>query len=324
MLKATLTIPINRGRVCPSAYTLMQAVNSSKRLTSVKYKKAGSRIWSDISTDAALDLIAVRIKDVRDRTFLAAQGAVKVNRTEGLYMYAGNLTNEESYLFSKCARLLGVTSLSSAGELFEGASARALKDVLGYPAGGNPVTDIGDADVICIIGANPAVSHPVAFGHVVHAAEAGKIIITADPRITETASISDVYVPLYPGTDGAFINGLINYILQHDVYKREYVLEYTDASYLVSKDFSFDESAGVFSGYNAAARAYTDTSSWKYSYDERGNPERDEDMHNPNCVLQIMKRHYARYTPEKSRINNRLFKRDFSRGGGKNRFDGST
>jgi len=100
---------------------------------------------------------------------------------------------------------------------------------------------------------------------------------------------------LRAGTDIAFLAGVINYLLVNDKLQHEYVRNYTNASFIVGEDYRFDD--GLFSGYDPAKHRY-DPSSWGYELDAKGYAKVDPTFEHPRCVLQVMKRHYARYTPD--------------------------
>ena len=120
-----------------------------------------------------------------------------------------------------------------------------------------------------------------------------------DPRVSRTAAVADLHVPIRPGTNIAYLGGLIKYILDHELYQAEYVLHYTNASYLVDERFSFDEETGYFSGIEddpaRNAKKY-DKSTWQYQRDGAGNILKDTTLTDPRCVLQQMKQFYAKYT----------------------------
>lgn len=157
--------------------------------------------------------------------------------------------------------------------------------------------DIKNADVIFIIGSNAAENHPASFRWILKAIEErGARLIVLDPRFTKSASMASLYAPLRPGTDLAFLGGMINYALEKDRIQKEYVLEYTNASHLVNPDFKFND--GLFSGYDAGKRNYGDRKTWSYQSDGKNIPKRDKSLKDPNCVYQLMKKHYSRYTPE--------------------------
>jgi formate dehydrogenase major subunit len=161
--------------------------------------------------------------------------------------------------------------------------------------------DLQNSDCIVIEGSNMAECHPVGFRWVMKAKERGAKVIHVDPRFTRTSAMADLHVPIRSGTDIAWLGGLINYVLQNDGWFREYVLAYTNASALVDPEFRGPEDLdGLFSGYDPERRVYDD-SSWRYQMvqgDVQGIPLRDPTLQDPNCVFQILKRHYARYTPE--------------------------
>jgi formate dehydrogenase major subunit len=173
--------------------------------------------------------------------------------------------------------------------------------------------------------------HPVGFQWVMEAKARGAKVIHVDPRFTRTSALADVHVPLRAGSDIAFLGGIVNYVLEHGKEFREYVLAYTNAPTIVSEDFADTEDLdGVFSGLDRQSHKY-DTKSWQYEgaevqalagetdsqWAERtaqesargeahgsgganvsGDIETDESLQHPRCVYQILKRHYARYTPE--------------------------
>jgi formate dehydrogenase major subunit len=159
----------------------------------------------------------------------------------------------------------------------------------------NHWNDIANSDCVMIIGCNPAENHPVSFRWITKAREKGAKLIVVDPRFTRSASQADLYVRLRPGTDIALMGGLINHVVQNNLYHKEYVANYTNAAFLVNKDFSFHD--GLFSGYQKGKHKY-DTATWTYQVGADKKPLTDPTLNDPNCVFQIMKRFYARYTPE--------------------------
>lgn len=159
--------------------------------------------------------------------------------------------------------------------------------------------DLRNADVILVMGCNPAENHPISMKWIMNAKEKGAKLIVVDPRFTRTASKADVYAPLRSGTDIAFLGGMIKYILDNKLYFREYVEKYTNASYLVNTDFKGPgELAGLFSGYDEKTRKY-DKKAWAFQMDDKGLPKKDPTLKDPYTVLQLMKKHYSRYTLDK-------------------------
>jgi formate dehydrogenase major subunit len=136
--------------------------------------------------------------------------------------------------------------------------------------------------------------HPVGFRWPMEAKRRGATIIHVDPRFTRTSAVADVHVPIRAGTDVAFLGGVVNYIIENERYFKDYVVAYTNAPAIVSKDFKdTDDLDGLFSGWDPDKGHY-DPSSWQYE----GPDARDESLQHPRCVFQIVKRHYSRYTPE--------------------------
>ncbi len=156
--------------------------------------------------------------------------------------------------------------------------------------------DIKNADVILVMGANPAENHPCGFKWVVEAQAQGATLVVVDPRFNRTAAVADIYAPIRAGTDIAFLGGLINYTLQNNLYHEEYVRLHTNASFIVKEGFDFRD--GVFSGFDEAAGTYTDRSSWDYERDANGFALRDPTLQHPRSVFQLLKQHFSRYTPE--------------------------
>lgn len=161
----------------------------------------------------------------------------------------------------------------------------------------NGWTDVANADVILIMGGNPAENHPVGFRFAMEARRKRKAkIVAIDPRFQRTAAVSDVYVQIRAGSDIAFLGGLIHYALTHDLIHADYVRRHTNATFLIVEGFSFEE--GYFSGWDDETKSY-DKSTWEYERDDQGYARVDQTLEHPRSVFQLLKRHYSRYTPEK-------------------------
>jgi len=184
--------------------------------------------------------------------------------------------------------------------------------------------DLENSDSILIMGSNMAEAHPVGFRWPMKAKERGAKLIHVDPRFTRTSALCDLYVPIRAGTDIAFLGGLINYVLTNERWFREYVLAYTNATTLIEEGFvDADQLGGIFNGFNPEKGHYeAQHKIWHYkgegktpvtetpphikneSFSERlgflknPNPPSDPTLQDPLCVLNIVRRHYARYTPE--------------------------
>src|SRR5262249_3410620 len=118
----------------------------------------------------------------------------------------------------------------------------------------NSWTDIANTDLVVVMGGNAAEAHPRGFKWVLDARSRRMAKLSVvDPRLTRTAAVADLYVPIRPGTDIAWLGGLINYLIEHDKIHRDYVLSFTNAPYLIKEGFGFKD--GLFTGYKEAKRA---------------------------------------------------------------------
>ena len=161
----------------------------------------------------------------------------------------------------------------------------------------NHWTDIKNADLVLIMGGNAAEAHPCGFKWVIEAKKERKAkLVVVDPRFTRSAAVADLYAPIRAGSDMAFLGGVVNYLLSNDLIQHEYVKNYTNATFIVGEGYSFKD--GIFSGYDPEKHKY-DPATWAYELDEKGFAKVDPTMQHPRSVLQIMKQHYSRYTPEK-------------------------
>ena len=176
------------------------------------------------------------------------------------------------------------------------------------------------------MGSNMAENHPVGFQWVMEARERGAHVIHIDPRFTRTSAMATKWVGIRAGSDIAFLGGIVNYILENDLWFEEYVKHYTNAPVVIDEGFADTEDLdGFFSGWNAEEGKY-DPDTWQYAgmevrssagQGEAGTkgeqsghgghggglshgepPEEDPELQHPRCVFQLLKRHYARYTPE--------------------------
>jgi len=160
----------------------------------------------------------------------------------------------------------------------------------------NTWQDIKNANVVLVMGGNAAEAHPCGFKWVIEAKiENHAKLVVVDPRFTRTASVADVYAPIRPGTDIAFLSGVMLYLLEKNLIQHDYVRAYTNASLIVKEGFAFQD--GLFSGYNESTHSY-DKSSWDYELDGQGYAKADDTWQNPRCVINLLWKHVERYTPE--------------------------
>ncbi len=160
----------------------------------------------------------------------------------------------------------------------------------------NAWTDIKNTDLVIVMGGNAAEAHPCGFKWVTEAKHhRGARLIVVDPRFNRTASVADVYAPIRPGSDIAFLMGVIRYCIENDKVQWDYVKNYTNATYLVNDAFGWAE--GLFTGYDEAKRDY-DRTSWEYQMNEDGTVKTDPTLTDPRCVWNLLKEQVATYTPE--------------------------
>ena len=197
----------------------------------------------------------------------------------------------------------------------------SLGATFGRGAATMPQWDLANSDCVLVMGSNMAENHPIAFRFVLQAKARGATIIHADPRFTRTSAMADIYAPIRAGTDVAFLGGIIRHVLEHDLWFREWAIPYTNIATILGEEYrDAEEGDGLFSGWQEESRKYS-PESWQYegvtmpsalaeSYVDtegfceatkrlhEGPPPRDPTLRHPRCVYQVMKRHFARYTPE--------------------------
>jgi len=184
--------------------------------------------------------------------------------------------------------------------------------------------DIKNSDMMLIMGGNPAENHPCGFKWVVEAKRNRNAkVIVVDPRFTRTASQADQFLQIRAGSDIAFLGGLISYAIQNNRFNHDYLVNYTNAAFIVKEGFKLPED-GLYSGYDANARTY-DKTTWNYEESGAGttgvtniaahsgtatsggpipppmlppNTAYDLSLQHPRCVFQLLKQQYLRYTPE--------------------------
>jgi formate dehydrogenase major subunit len=191
----------------------------------------------------------------------------------------------------------------------------------------NGYTDIKNTDLMLIMGGNPAENHPCGFKWAIEAKRTRNAkMIVVDPRYTRTAATSDLFLQIRVGTDIAFLGGVIRYAIENNRIAKEYLVNYTNAAFIVKEGFKLPED-GLYSGFDPATKAY-DKSTWNYEEAAGGKGTSGVDAHkktspvpaggaapppapmlppnvaydltleHPRCVFQLLKQQYSRYTPE--------------------------
>jgi formate dehydrogenase major subunit len=317
--------PHSRGRLCPKGSATKQLTTGSSRERHVLHRRPGAAEWERLDLDTAMDMIADRV--VRDRRvgWEDEEDGDALRRCMSIAALGGaTLDNEENYLIKKLLTGLGIIQVENQARVCHSSTVVGLGTSFGRGASSTLPADLQNADLIVLEGSNMAEAHPVAYQWVVEAKAQGATIVHVDPHFSRTSAMADHFVPLRAGTDIAFLGGIINHVLTTESDFREYVLAYTNASTIVGEAFDDAGAEGLFSGYDEATMSY-DPESWQYDgafvaaasgqRDQEGNADRlqksdlggpggrgeikrDETLQHPRCVWQILKRHYATYTPE--------------------------
>src|SRR5256712_7295048 len=190
----------------------------------------------------------------------------------------------------------------------------------------NGWVDMKNPDMMLIMGGTPAENHPCGFKWPIEAKRTrGAKMISVDPRFTRTSAVADLFCQIRAGTDIAFLGGVIRYAIENNRIAKDYLINFTNAAFIVKSDFKLPgDTDGVLSGFNAETQSY-DRATWNYAGAGGGahadsaasytlgqaahgaNPpaptlpekvEYDLTLQKPNCVFQLLKKHYSRYTPE--------------------------
>ncbi|MBY8882239.1 molybdopterin-dependent oxidoreductase [Streptomyces sp. PLK6-54] len=326
--------PVSRGRLCPKGSATLQLTTGDARRHQVLYRRPHAREWEPLDLETAMDMVADRVVRTRREGWQDEYEGKRVNRTMGIASLGGaTLDNEENYLIKKLLTGLGVVQVENQARVCHSATVAGLGTSFGRGGATTFMQDLQNSDCIVIQGSNYAEAHPVGFQWVTEAKARGATVIHVDPRFTRTSALADLHVPLRAGSDIAFLGAIINHVLTEGKEFRDYVLHYTNASFLLREEFRDTEDLdGVFSGLHEDERHY-DPSTWEYagtevnaasgerestgtpyepSVSQAGgseshgsggasvapDPERDLTLQHPRCVYQVLKRHFARYTPE--------------------------
>jgi len=290
--------PVSRGALCPKGSGLLDFIHSPNRLKYPEVREPGSSEWKRISWHDAIGRIAKHMKADRDANVVAqnAEG-VPVNRwTSTAMLTCSAASNETGILTQKFIRSLGIVATDTQARICHAPTVTALASTFGRGAMTNSWVDIRNADFVLVMGGNAAEAHPVGFRWAIEAMkQRGAKLAVVDPRFNRTAAVADHYVPIRSGSDIAFLGGVINWLIANDKIQWDYVKAYTNASAIINEGFGFQD--GLFSGFDKEKGKY-DRATWNYELDAKGNIKTDPTLQDPRCVWNLMKAHYARYTPD--------------------------
>ena len=206
--------PVNRGMLCPKGLSEHHTIAADNRAR-VPLLRSGKAL-SRVTWDEALGTMARRFRDVQARF---GPGAVGVIST-------GQLVTEEFYALGKLVQLgIGTSNYDGNTTLCMATAVAGYKRSFGSDGPPGAYEDLERADVVMLIGANIAENHPILCWRL--RSNPGTTIIAVDPRVTKTAMLADLHLPIAPRSDLALINGLIHVVIEHDLVDREYVEQHT-------------------------------------------------------------------------------------------------
>ncbi|MDY6864350.1 MAG: formate dehydrogenase subunit alpha [Halobacteriota archaeon] len=203
--------PINQGGLCSKGTALVDVTNSEKRL---KYpmEKVGGK-WRRITWDEAIEKVGTQLTSIRDT--YGPDSVFMCGLVHG--------SNEEAYMFRKFGMLFGTNNIDHQARICHSTTVAGLLNTFGHGAMTNTIIAMQHAKCHFFFGSNAAEAHPVFMQKILDSKDRGAKIVVADPRFTKTAAKSDFYVRFRPGSDIAFLYGLINVILENGWQDQEYI-----------------------------------------------------------------------------------------------------
>nr|WP_267898974.1 molybdopterin oxidoreductase family protein [Thermomonospora amylolytica] len=223
--------PTNRGGLCQKGWAAAELLDPGVRLATPLMRDRRDAPLRPVTWDAALDRIAAEVRRIRD-----AHGPDAVAVFGG-----GGLTNEKAYLLGKFARVaLGTANIDYNGRFCMSSAAAAAGRAFGIDRGlPFPLTDVGTAGTVMLVGANPAETMPPLAGHLPRPGD-GRALVVADPRSTPTARAATVHLQPAPGTDLALAYGLLHLVIARGL---------ADHAYIAARTTGFEEARRVAAGY---------------------------------------------------------------------------
>ncbi len=204
--------PFSQGGHCCKGAAMIEEVRSKKRVKRPLEKVNGE--WKRVSWSNALDKIANKLKSLRD----------KYGPDSVMFLGSAKMSTEQAYYFRKFAAFFGTNNVDHQARICHSSTVAGVANTWGYGAMTNHLGDIQHSKSIMVIGANPAVAHPVGFKNFLKAKERNNaVLIVIDPRFSETAAHADLFAQIRPGTDIAFIYGLLHLIFKNGWEDKEYI-----------------------------------------------------------------------------------------------------
>ncbi|MDE1929045.1 MAG: formate dehydrogenase subunit alpha, partial [Burkholderiales bacterium] len=243
--------PANHGRLCVKGRYGFDYAHHPQRLTTPLIRRAGVPKSGDFTIDPERVMEVFREASWEEALALAGGGLARIRDAHGPKALAGfgsaKGSNEEAYLFQKLVRTgFGSNNVDHCTRLCHASSVVALLEGIGSGAVSNPVMDVGRAEVVIVIGANPTVNHPVAATWIKNAVRRGTRLIVCDPRRSDLARIASHYLQFKPDTDVAMLNALMHVIVTEGL---------VDEAFIASRTIGYDELRRNVEGYSPEAMA---------------------------------------------------------------------
>src|SRR6185503_14934895 len=206
--------PVNRGMLCPKGLSEHHTIDAENRAR-VPMMKQGGRL-ARVSWPHALETMATAFRDIQARYGGDAVGVIST----------GQLVTEEFYALGKLVQLgIGTRNYDGNTTLCMSTAVAGYKQSFGSDGPPGAYEDLERADVILLIGANIADNHPILCRRL--AANPGTTLIVVDPRVTKTAMLADLHLPIRPRADLALLNGLIHLVIERNLVDRDYIERHT-------------------------------------------------------------------------------------------------
>ncbi|MBW2482662.1 MAG: molybdopterin-dependent oxidoreductase [Deltaproteobacteria bacterium] len=203
--------PFNLGSHCTKGASVRDHGLGDRR---VKYPmKLVDGKWKQLSWDQAINEIGDKLLEIRDTS---GPDAV-------FWCGSSKASNEGAYLQRKFAAFWGTNNCDHQARICHSTTVAGVANTWGYGAMTNSYNDMHNSKAMLFVGSNAAEAHPVAMQHVLRGKENGAVMIVVDPQFTRTAAHADQYVRLRPGTDVAFIWGLLWHIFKNGWEDKEYI-----------------------------------------------------------------------------------------------------
>jgi anaerobic selenocysteine-containing dehydrogenase len=207
--------PVNRGKLCPKGLAEHDVIAAPNRAQYPLLRKDDG--FNRVSWDEALRTMAREFRRVAQKYGPHAIGVLST----------GQLVTEEFYTLGKLVQLgLGTNNYDGNTTLCMSTAVAGYKRSFGSDGPPGAYEDLAKADVILLVGANIAENHPILCQHV--DANPAKTLIVADPRVTKTSMMADLYLPVKPRSDLALLNGIAHILIRDGLIDLDYIERHTN------------------------------------------------------------------------------------------------